>query len=323
MVMSRRDRILEEKELKAYQSALNGTFDSCDVYIANYPAGKYIFEINKLRTEKYANAEDERYRQALEGSFIDCDAYLRMYPGGKYFTEVSKKRAISYKESEFDYYMHAVNGDLLKCETYLEHYSSGQYAVEVTKLKTVMLDKFLLEVGTAAEKYSLIILEDILKSNLTISKTSGYVIPAEEPFIMNINQSKTVAGVISGKENDAERNSGISSNSRGRVKAESASPEWELSYLINGSLVGKDNQPVTVIQSRNGFADFSEFLTMLKTAEVTTKGWKMIDSIRFELINGVISYRGLHSPGIYSEGSTCISNGKYLVFNQGSWNLLP
>ncbi len=319
-----RDKLLEEIEFRAYQSALNGTFDSCDLYIERYPSGKYIGEVKSLRTDKLAKVEDELYRDALNGSFIECDRYLKVFPGGQYFADVKRKRDLSHRESEAVYYRNALSGDLIACENYLKYYPAGKNREEISNRRAVLLEKFQAEIPKVADKYSLLILEQLIKSDSANHKIGGYAISASDPFVLYVNKGREPAPQSSGFDNDLGSKSGISQRSLGSIAGALGENARLVSWDINATLVGMDNtQPTTVLFSdSSGFLNVSGLRMLLKTSIVATEGWLNMDNIRFEMVQGVISYHDRKSPGKYSEGSLIIANGIRYVLSSGNWVVL-
>jgi hypothetical protein len=318
------NKLLEEIEFRVYQGALNGTFDSCDLYIEKYPSGKYTGEVKSLRAAKLEVVGDELYRDAMNCSFIECDRYLTVFPEGKYFAEVKRKRDQSYRESEAVWFGNAISGDLAACERYLKYYPSGRYQAEIHSRKTELTKKMQAEIPNVADKYTKLILEVLLSRDSSTHKTAGYAISDSDPFLLYVNRGMEPAPQSSGTDNDEGSKSGISQRSLGSIPGAFGEDARLVTWDINATLVGKDNnQPTTVIfDDRSGFMNTSGLRMLLKTAVVSTEGWLNIDNIRFELEQGVITYHSRKNPGQYSEGSVLTADGIRYILSSGEWTVL-
>lgn len=191
-------------------------------------------------------------------------------------------------------------------------------------MRTGLLEKIQADIPKVADKYTALVLEQLLKSDSANHKVAGYAISDAEPFVLYINRGREPVPESSGNENEEGNKSGFQQRSLGSIPGAFGENARLVSWNINATLVGKDNnQPTTVLfDDSRGFFDVSGLRMLLKTAVVGTEGWLKMDNIRFELEQGVISYRDRRSPGSYHEGSVIIANGIKYVMRSGSWMVL-
>jgi hypothetical protein len=312
---------MEEMELKSYGAALSGTYDSCDVYLEQYPGGKHVEEVRSVRVEKYLKAEEEYYYKAVNGSFIECDRYIKLFPDGRFLTEVIRMRTLSHRNSEDVYYMKASEGDLGYCEAYLRHYPAGQHREEIGKLRNTLFENLIADVAEAADLYTTLLLERLIKTDSSGHKKAGYFISSSSPFILYVegpNDNEPDFNVL----DDTLTGNSFNHRSFGFSASDPANGFHLLSWDIRSTITDNEGRTAkTLTSGKDGFVDFSGLKIRLETGHVKVEGWTVAGSARFEMVKGVIIFRGRTKPGEFQDGSRCIVNNLKLVYGRGGWSV--
>lgn len=131
-------QLLDNIETKFYKVAVTEGIVDCENYLQMYKNGKYVEDVKKLLTEKKDKIEATDYNKAINGSITDCDYYLEKHPNGKYGKEV-----IAEKENKIEtgYYDSAINGGYAECDIYLKHYPQGKYRSEISGIRKIKFEK--------------------------------------------------------------------------------------------------------------------------------------------------------------------------------------
>ena len=78
-MQSRKQKLLDDKELAVYETAKDGNEDDCNNYLSEYPRGKYVSQVKERKLYldiKYAN------------KIADFNRYLNKYPSGEYYSDI-------------------------------------------------------------------------------------------------------------------------------------------------------------------------------------------------------------------------------------------
>jgi WD40 repeat protein len=120
-------KFTNERQIIAYDKAIEGTIIDCNTYLSMFPNGDYVLDVKNEMIKK----EKVAYDKAIIGTIADCNSYLTMFPNGDFVVavknEMIKKEKIAYDK--------AINGSVYDCNSYISEFPNGKYVSDVEALK--------------------------------------------------------------------------------------------------------------------------------------------------------------------------------------------
>ena len=82
-VQTKKQQLLDDKELAVYNTAKDGDEDDCNAYLTAYPSGKYVSEVKERKLYLQVKYSDK---------IAELNKYLNRYPNGQYYSDIKQKK---------------------------------------------------------------------------------------------------------------------------------------------------------------------------------------------------------------------------------------